>query len=137
MSGCVASVPFTALRIMRASFPATARLHSPTEYAQSLKGQRVGRGALFVVTRSRSNAGERAVEGARLGLIIPKRFANRAVTRNTIKRIIRETFRHKREQLPAADYVFRLHGKVPLVSLTVLRQMVRSEADTLLSRARP
>lgn len=122
---------------MRASFPATARLHSPTEYAQSLKGQRVGRGALFVVTRSRAGAGERPDDGARLGLIIPKRFAARAVTRNTIKRIIRETFRHKRAHLPDADYVFRLHGKVPLVSLTALKQLVRDEADTLLSRARP
>ncbi|WP_445819162.1 ribonuclease P protein component [Alcaligenes sp. SDU_A2] len=122
---------------MRASFPATARLHSPTEYAQSLKGQRVGRGALFVVTRSRNDTLEHRADGARLGLIIPKRFANRAVTRNTIKRIIRETFRHKRLLLPDADYVFRLHGKVPPVSLTALKLLVRDEADKLLSRARP
>ncbi len=72
-----------------------------------------------------------------MGLIVPKRFANRAVTRNTIKRILRETFRHKREGLPNAAYVFRLHSKVPLVSLTVLKQLVRDEATTLLSRVRP
>ncbi|MCX5465700.1 ribonuclease P protein component [Alcaligenes sp. SORT26] len=122
--------------MMRASFPATARLHSPTEYAQSLKGQRVGRGALFVVTRSRGEDPQQT-EGARLGLIVPKRFANRAVTRNTIKRILRETFRHKREGLPNAAYVFRLHSKVPLVSLTALKQLVRTEAETLFSKVRP
>lgn len=119
---------------MRATFPATARLHSPTEYAQALKGRRIARGALFVVTSPRSPNSEQAPQ-ARLGLIIPKRYANKAVTRNAIKRVIRESFRHTRAQLMPTDYVFRLHSKIPPSSLTQLKLLVRQEADTLLSKA--
>ena len=43
---------------------------------------------------------------ARLGVVVAKRFAPRAVTRNTIKRVTRELFRHA--QLPALDCVVRL-----------------------------
>ena len=43
---------------------------------------------------------------ARLGLVVAKRFAPRAVTRNTIKRICKEVFR--RTPLPGGDYVVRL-----------------------------
>lgn len=120
---------------MRATFPATARLHSPTEYAQALKGKRVARGALFVVTSPRIPYSTDHTSTARLGLIIPKRYANKAVTRNTIKRVLRESFRHKRNQLTPTDYVFRLHSKVPPSSLTQLKKLVRQEADTILSKA--
>jgi ribonuclease P protein component len=72
---------------------------------------------------------------ARLGLIIAKRYAPQAVTRNTIKRVIREAFRQKRHELPARDLVFRLHSKVSHTTLTQLKAMVRSEVDTLLERA--
>lgn len=117
---------------MRATFPASARLHSPTEYAHALKGRRIARGALFVVMSPRLSSDS---EQARLGLIVPKRFAGKAVTRNAIKRVIRESFRHQRHKLPPADYVFRLHSKVPDCSLTQLKQLVRLEAETILSKA--
>lgn len=54
--------------------------------------------------------------GARLGLVIPKRLAKRAVLRNRLKRLIREAFRVSRSSLPAKDLVFRLSrplGKTP------------------------
>jgi ribonuclease P protein component len=47
---------------------------------------------------------------ARLGVVVAKRFAPRAVTRNTIKRVTRELFRVTR--LPAVDYVVRLSKPV-------------------------
>ncbi|PWF55086.1 ribonuclease P protein component [Massilia glaciei] len=43
---------------------------------------------------------------ARLGVVVAKRFAPRAVTRNTIKRLTRELFRVS--ALPAIDCVVRL-----------------------------
>ena len=43
---------------------------------------------------------------ARLGVVVAKRFAPRAVTRNTIKRVTRELFRVA--QLPALDCIVRL-----------------------------
>lgn len=42
----------------------------------------------------------------RLGLAISKKCAKRAVDRNRIKRIVRESFRlHRREGMPALDLV--------------------------------
>jgi len=46
--------------------------------------------------------------GARLGLVIPKKLASRAVLRNAIKRRMREAFRQCRGELPALDLVVRL-----------------------------
>lgn len=40
---------------------------------------------------------------ARLGLAISKRVSKRAVERNRIKRLLRESFRRIRHQLPAVD----------------------------------
>ena len=68
-------------------------------------------------------------------MIIAKRFAAKAVTRNAIKRVIREAFRQRRHVLPPKDFVFRLHSKVVPVSLTELKQTVRAEADSLLERS--
>jgi ribonuclease P protein component len=47
-------------------------------------------------------------DSARLGLIIGKRQAKRAVDRNRIKRILRETFRTHYDVLPPFDIVVQL-----------------------------
>lgn len=47
---------------------------------------------------------------ARLGIVVAKRFAPRAVTRNTIKRVARELFRQS--ALPAIDCIVRLSRPV-------------------------
>ena len=118
---------------MPTAFPSAARLHRPSEYAAALKGRRVARGALFVVSSPRGDAGG----PARLGLVVPKRYAPLAVTRNTIKRILREAFRQRRAALPEGDLVFRLVNRPPAVSLTDLKRQVRAEADALLTRIAP
>src|SRR5438270_10849475 len=51
-----------------------------------------------------------ALPHARLGVVVAKRFAPRAVTRNTIKRITRELFRAS--VLPGVDCIVRLSGPV-------------------------
>jgi len=120
---------------MRATFPPAARLHRPSEYALALKGRRVARGRLFVVTTPA--AVQPDATHARLGLIVAKRFAPKAVTRNTIKRVVREAFRARRHLLPRNDFVFRLHSRVEPCSLSDLKKRVRTEADALLTRALP
>jgi len=42
---------------------------------------------------------------ARLGLAVAKKSVRKAVQRNRIKRIVRDSFRHARHNLPAMDYV--------------------------------
>lgn len=53
-----------------------------------------------------------ATNGARLGMVIPKRYAKSAVLRNAIKRQAREAFRLVAGRLPACDLVLRL-ARVP------------------------
>ncbi len=43
---------------------------------------------------------------ARLGLVVSKKVLKRAVWRNRVKRVIRETFRNSKDILPSADVVF-------------------------------
>src|SRR5690606_26805912 len=117
-----------------ATYPKAARLHRPSEFTNLLKGRRVSRGALFTLNHAQPSP-PLPEPTARLGMIIAKRFAVRATTRNTIKRVIRESFRHHRLNLPAADYLVRLHGKIEPCSLTVLRQQVRQEVDIHFARA--
>ena len=116
-----------------ATLPGDARLHRPSEYAAALKGRRVARGALFVLNIPRESD---ANAPARLGMIVAKRLARRAVTRNAIKRVLREAFRAQRHTLPQRDFVFRLVAPVEPSSLTQLKKQVRAEADSLLKRAR-
>lgn len=108
-------------------------MHRPSEFAAALKGRRLARGAFFMVTSATPPAAEPAQ--ARLGLVIAKRHAARAATRNALKRVIREAFRARRHGLPAGDYVVRLHARVPDdLSLTALKRAARAEVDTHFGR---
>ncbi len=71
---------------------------------------------------------------ARLGVVVPKRFARHAVLRNLLKRLVREAFRSMRLQLPAMDLVFRLARVVDPAAAPALRPAWRREIDGLLGR---
>lgn len=49
-----------------------------------------------------------AAEVARLGIIIAKRYVKKAVLRNLIRRVIRESFRHTQDKLFGLDIVVLL-----------------------------
>ncbi|MCZ6712104.1 MAG: ribonuclease P protein component [Gammaproteobacteria bacterium] len=85
-------------------FPHNCRLRRKVEFDQVFKNARlrVRMGPLRALVRD--NAGE----FPRLGMVIAKRFANRAVDRNRVKRQIRESFRAHRSTLPACDVVVQL-----------------------------
>ncbi len=74
---------------------------------------------------------------ARLGVVVAKRFAPRAATRNTIKRVTRELFRIT--ALPAIDCVVRLskavNSKAGPASTTQLKAELRVELTRLFSAA--
>jgi ribonuclease P protein component len=75
---------------------------------------------------------------ARLGVVVAKRFAPRAATRNMIKRITRELFRQS--VLPAFDCIVRLSKPVntksgPATSAS-LKAELRAELTRLLSMPR-
>jgi ribonuclease P protein component len=47
---------------------------------------------------------------ARLGLVVGKRALARATERNRAKRVLRETFRLRRQGLPSVDIVVQVTG---------------------------
>jgi ribonuclease P protein component len=50
------------------------------------------------------------MQTARLGLVVSKRALRRAVDRNRAKRVLRETFRTLREELPEMDLIVQVVG---------------------------
>ncbi len=119
----------------RATLPPEARLHRPSEFAAALKGRRLARGAFFIL--SAAPPASPPAGQARLGMVIAKRYAAHATTRNALKRVIRESFRHRRLDLPPQDYVVRLHSKAAAISLTELKRLARAEVDAHFARVRP
>ena len=69
---------------------------------------------------------------ARLGVVVAKRLAPRAVTRNTIKRVTRELFRVT--GLPAIDCVVRLAKPVNSKSGPATSAKLKAELRQELSR---
>ncbi len=73
---------------------------------------------------------------ARLGLVLPKRLAKQAVTRNLIRRQAREAFRHQAAGLPPYDLVLRLTRSLKEVKLdrVLQKKQYRAEIEVLLKR---
>ncbi len=69
---------------------------------------------------------------ARLGLAIGRRVSPHAVIRNTLKRIVRERFRHLAPRLPALDIV--LNARAPAAQLD-RRTLAAAVDDALLQLA--
>ena len=83
-----------------ADLPRPARLRRRADFAalKSSRG-RLGVGC-FQLRYAPNSAGV-----ARLGLAISKQVSRRAVERNRLKRLVRESFRRVRHRLPAVDLV--------------------------------
>ena len=92
--------------------------------AATLKGGKVVRATRFHLYRLSGTA-----DYPRLALIVPKRLAPRSVTRNRIRRLVREAFRLRQQKLGPLDCVVRLvkaPGDAPVT---------RDEIEALLLRA--
>jgi len=76
---------------------------------------------------------------ARLGIVAAKRFAPRAVTRNTIKRITRELFRTS--EIQSVDCIVRLARPVNTrqgpATNSALKRLLHAELSRLLASQRP
>lgn len=82
-------------------FPRTARLLSSGEFRRVFE-QTDFRAPhpFFLMLATRSSQ-----ESARVGLVVAKKNVRKAVDRNRIKRLIRESFRHHLPELPSLDIV--------------------------------
>src|SRR5579871_4278271 len=83
-----------------AGLPREARIRSAGDFAVMRQSSGRFGGRCFSVRFRQNELGH-----ARLGLAISKRVSKRAVDRNRIKRLLRESFRRVRLDLPAYDVV--------------------------------
>ena len=86
--------------VNRACFKSHARLLKPAEFSRVFKQAIRSSDRMLTILAAPNNVGH-----PRLGLAISKKNAKRAVDRNRIKRIIRESFRQNQNILPDTDLV--------------------------------
>ncbi|HEY1726078.1 MAG TPA: ribonuclease P protein component [Steroidobacteraceae bacterium] len=85
----------------------TRRLRRPIEFQSAYAtGRRMGN-EFFTV-----NVKPNERDGARLGMSVAARILRRAVDRNRLRRLIRESFRHHQSALPRVDIVVGLRPGV-------------------------
>ena len=80
------------------TLPRTARLLKPGDFAALRTASRRLNARHFIAEFAPNNRA-----GCRLGQAVSRRVSKRAVDRNRIKRLIRDSYRHMRLQLPAID----------------------------------
>ncbi|CAH2896883.1 MAG: Ribonuclease P protein component (EC [uncultured Paraburkholderia sp.] len=118
----------------QAAFPKAARLLKTDEFSSVFRLRPWRRTAHFVVY------GRPTGNDARLGLVIGKKYAPRAATRNLVRRIAREAFRLRRAEFGGWDVLLRLHTRfdrkaLPSASSPPLKALCRSEIEALLDKA--
>ena len=82
------------------SFKHAYRLQNAGAFRRVFQKARRSQDRYFTVLHRDNDAGE-----ARLGFAVAKKVLSRAVRRNRVRRICRESFRHQREHLPALDII--------------------------------
>jgi ribonuclease P protein component len=82
----------------RATFPRCARLLTARDFARLRTCSRRVSTRNLIAEVAASEAG-----GVRMGLAVSRRVSRKAVRRNRIKRIARDSFRHHRTSFPALD----------------------------------
>lgn len=125
-------------------FPGQFRLHTAADFSKVFAARSKLQGRYFdlhyLVRESQLSENESL--DSRLGLVIAKKLARRAVQRNLLKRLVRESFRHARSRsfFPPADLVLRL-ARPPGVfracgteKRAELRRLWRADIDQLLDR---
>jgi len=63
----------------------------------------------------------------RIGIVVAKRNAKRAVDRNFIKRAVRDSFRNNKAKLPANDYVVILKRPGKFAKMSLQRNKVSQQ----------
>lgn len=85
------------------SFGKAKKLRKTDEFSSVFRFKRVRRGINLDIYFRDNEIGQ-----PRLGLVVPKKALPRAVDRNRLRRILRESFRLSQEHLGAVDIVIRV-----------------------------
>ncbi len=129
------------------------RLRTRAQFEATMAGATVSRTAHFALHRASLDATGPGSDGPQalfavglqsqpwIGAVVPKRWAKRAVTRNTIKRQIYAVAQDLSQRMPSAAHVVRLRtgfdrAVFPSATSQALRQAVRAELQQLITTAR-
>jgi ribonuclease P protein component len=115
--------------VAAAAFPKHYRLIRTDEYSSVFGFRRALKSRHFLLHYRPREADKLA--GARLGLVVAKRFLRRSVDRNLVRRLAREQFRLLRSRLRSSDFVLRLAAK----PLPIDRKAMAQEINGLFNRA--
>ncbi len=101
------------------SFTNLERLRTASQFQRVFEQAKKSSSDSFIVL-SRENT----IGYPRLGIVVAKRNAKRSVDRNLIRRIIRESFRLNKAQLPACDFIVILKRPIGKVQREKMRQQL-------------
>jgi ribonuclease P protein component len=111
-----------------AAFPKQYRLLRKDEYGAVFAFRRALRSRHFLLHYRPHEAA-----GARLGLVVAKRFVRRSVDRNLLRRLAREEFRLLRADLSSSDLVLRLAVKPSALDRQAMAEEIRRLLRKLIS----
>jgi ribonuclease P protein component len=100
--------------------PRTARLRDSKAIQAFSASGRVLRGHWFIVRQAANSAGY-----SRLVMRVANKTVRAAVARNRIRRVIRETFRVLRLELPALDYLIVVRADLTQTTAADMRQELK------------
>ncbi len=110
---------------LRQRFPSVLRLNEAAAFERAFQSRGREQGRYFVVHRARN-----ALPFGRLGMVVARKTARSSVGRNSLKRLIREVFRSRQQELSGWDWVVRVKS-APTFSV---RKEARTELESLLVR---
>lgn len=113
-------VTIDACKVSR-SFPRSARLLTAADYSAVFNKSKRFSDKYWTVLVMRNEGAP-----ARLGLAIAKKRAKRALDRNRIKRVVRETFRHNVASLEGIEIVVMNRDATARATSAVLRETLES-----------
>ena len=117
-----------------AGFPKYYRLTKTDEFSSVFGFRKALKSKHFLLHYRLRTAEE--VPGARLGLVVAKRFLRRSVDRNLVRRLARENFRLMRCKLPSRDLILRLAAKPDALDRRALAQEIQGLLGKMISPER-
>ena len=111
------------------SFPRRLRLTRASDYQQVFKNNfRRGDDCITILV------GKREGDVPRIGFAIARKQIARAVRRNALKRLFRESFRTNRQRLPARDMVIMVRKQIVALRPAEIRASLQRHWDGIIEQ---
>ena len=101
-------------------FDRSSRLLKPAEFKRVFDGTEWRGSTPHLLVLAAANQ----TDQPRLGFVIAKKQIKHAASRNRVKRLIRESFRHHQHDLPAHDYVILARSGLAELDNQQIREMI-------------